>query len=131
ASAVLVFVVASVTSHRLLRLSVPAAIGAVGVYLMVDDRSAAEASSDDYAADSAEKVDGALSLIREIQKLSRDVSSPSARHSLQQAVESVPELLTRVRTTAPNSLYSSASQIGGHLVSLVGVLRQYLDIQRK
>jgi hypothetical protein len=43
----------------------------------------------------------------------------------------VPELLDRVRANSPNSLYSSASHIGGHLASLTGAVRQYLDIQRK
>src|SRR5262249_17778631 len=45
--------------------------------------------------------------------------------------ETVPELFARTRATAPDSLYSTASQLGAHLESLRGVVVQYLDIQRK
>lgn len=107
-----------------------AALSALGVYLMLDSRTASEVRDDEYGADADRKVDEVVRAAKEVRKLSRDVASPSVKHLLQQAAEFVPELLDRVRATSPNSLYSSASQLGAHLQSLLGVVRQYLDIQR-
>jgi hypothetical protein len=107
-----------------------AAVSAVGVYLMLDSRTAAQVRDDEYGADADRKADEVARTVREIRKLSRDVASPTVRHLLQQSADHVPELLNRVRATSPNSLYSSASQLGAHLQSLLGVVRQYLDIQR-
>jgi hypothetical protein len=104
---------------------------ALGAYLMLDDRSPHQVSDDDYEQDAERKMDEALSVIRDIRKRLKEVASPGARHSLQQACETVPELLARVKATSPNGLYSSASQLSAHLSSLSGVLIQYLDIQRK
>ena len=55
----------------------------------------------------------------------------TARAALEQSADHVTELFERVRAKAPNSLYSTASQLNGHLSSLEGVLGQYLDIQSK
>ncbi|MFC7240942.1 hypothetical protein ACFQO7_00485 [Catellatospora aurea] len=107
-----------------------AAVSALGVYLMLDSRTASQVRDDEYGADADRKADEVVRAAKEIRKLSRDVASPSVKHLLQQAAEFVPELLDRVRATSPNSLYSSASQLGAHLQSLLGVVRQYLDIQR-
>jgi len=104
---------------------------ALGIYLMLDDRTLNQVSDDTYEHDAERKVDEALDVIREIRKHLKEVSSPSAKHSLQQACETVPELMSRVKATSPNGLYSSASQLAAHLSSLSGVLTQYLDIQRK
>ncbi|GIF90798.1 hypothetical protein Cch02nite_42420 [Catellatospora chokoriensis] len=107
-----------------------AALCALGVYLMLDSRTTSQVRDDEYGADADRKADEVVRAAKEIRKLSRDVASPSVKHLLQQAAEFVPELLERVRATSPNSLYSSASQLGAHLQSLHGVVRQYLDIQR-
>jgi hypothetical protein len=124
-SAVVIFAGIYLLTESLLWSALVAAAGAVGVYLMMDARTPKQVESDTYAEDAERKV------VREVRKLSRDVTSTSARGSLESACQYVPELLDRVRTNSPNSLYSSASQIGGHLASLVGAVRQYLDIQRK
>jgi hypothetical protein len=130
-SAVAVFVGVFVVTGSLLWSPVIAAAGALGVYLMLDARTVRQVLSDDYADDAEHKMAEALQLVRELRKLSRDVTSPAARGSLESACQYVPELLNRVKANSPNSLYSSASQIGGHLSSLLGAVRQYLDIQRK
>jgi hypothetical protein len=130
-SAVVIFAGIYLLTESLLWSALVAAAGAVGVYLMMDARTPKQVESDTYAEDAERKVDETLRLVREVRKLSRDVTSTSARGSLESACQYVPELLDRVRTNSPNSLYSSASQIGGHLASLVGAVRQYLDIQRK
>ena len=108
-----------------------AALAALGLYLMLDDRTPNQVRDDDYAQDADRKVEEVLRTVREIRGSPARSLSPSAKHSLQQACDYVPELLTRVRQTSPNSLYSSASQLGAHLTSLAGVVDQYLDIQRK
>jgi hypothetical protein len=130
-AAVIIFAAVFVLTESLLWSALVAAAGAIGVYLMMDARTRKQVESDTYADDAEQKVDETLRLVREIRKLSRDVTSTAARGSLESACQYVPELLDRVRTNSPNSLYSSASQIGAHLASLVGVVRQYLDIQRK
>jgi len=104
---------------------------AIGAYLMLDDRTPNQVSDDDYEQDAERKTDEALGVIRDIRRRLKEISSPTARHSLQQACDTVPELLARVKATSPNGLYSSASQLSAHLSSLSGVLTQYLDIQRK
>ncbi|MEV0805352.1 hypothetical protein [Micromonospora sp. NPDC050200] len=104
---------------------------AIGLYLMVDDRTAARIDSDSYADDANARVDEALRVLRGIERLSRDVGRPEARRAIQDACRYVPELFDRVRDRSPDSLYSTAAQVGGHLRSLDGVVRQYLDIQRQ
>lgn len=108
-----------------------AALASLGLYLMLDDRTPVEVSDGEYAEDASRKMDDALKAVRHIKSLLPQVQSPSVKHSLQQACEVVPELLNRVRKTAPNSLYSSAATLNGHLLSLTGVIEQYLDIQAK
>jgi hypothetical protein len=130
-AAVAVFGLVYAFTSSLLWAPILAVAAAIGVYLMLDDRSRAQVSSDSYADEAQEKVDEALKLIRGIERLAKDVNTPGARKALESACHYVPELFARVRAKAPNSLYSTASQIGGHLRSLDGAVRQYIDIQRQ
>lgn len=130
-AAVVVFAAVFALTSSLLWAPILAVVAAIGVYLMLDDRTQAQASSDDYADEAREKVEEALKVIRGIERLARDVRAPNARKALEAACHYVPELFERVRAKSPNSLYSTASQIGGHLRSLDGAVRQYLDIQRQ
>ena len=130
-AAVAVFGIVFALTRSVLWSPILAVAAAFGVYLMLDDRSQAQASSDDYADEAQQKVDEALKLIRGIERLARDVKAPGARKALESACHYVPELFARVRAKSPNSLYSTASQIGGHLQSLDGAVRQYLDIERQ
>jgi hypothetical protein len=129
--AVVVFVVVFLVTRSLLWPPLLALAAALGAYLMLDDRSTRQVASDDYAADARERVAEALSRVRRIRELSRSVASHAARLALEQSASHVTELFDRVRAKAPNSLYSTASQLNGHLSSLEGVLSQYLDIQAK
>jgi hypothetical protein len=129
--AVAVFTVMYLITGSLLASPVLAAVAALGAYLMLDDRTPVQVSDDRYEQDAERKVDEALEVIGDIRKRLKEVASPGAKHSLQQACDTVPELLSRVKATSPSSLYSSASQLSAHLSSLSGVLVQYLDIQRK
>jgi hypothetical protein len=129
--AIAVFAVVFVLTRSLLWPPLLAAAAAVGAYLMLDDRSRLRVQSDTYADEAQAKVDEALKVVRGIERLNRDVRGPAARTALESACRYVPELFDRVRAKSPNSLYSTASQIAGHLTSLDGAVRQYLDIQRK
>jgi hypothetical protein len=117
-------------SGSLLWSPIVAIVAALGLYLMIDDRSHVEVADDTYAEDAQRKTDEVLKLVKEIGRLAKDVRSPSARGSLESACRLVPELLNRVKANSPNGLFSSASQLGAHLSSLHGVLTQYLEIQR-
>jgi hypothetical protein len=108
-------------------LALPAALG---VYFMVDDRTPAQVDGDTYVEDAERKVEAALRVVHDVRRLSREVTAPAARAALEGACRYVPELFERVRAKSPDSLYSTASQIGGHLESLHGAVRQYLDVQR-
>jgi hypothetical protein len=130
-AAVAVFAGVFVVTTSLLWSPLLAVAAAFGVYLMLDDRPAARVQSDTYADEAQDKVEDALRVLRGIERLSRDLHAPAARAALESACRYVPELFQRVRAQSPNSLYSTASQIGGHLSSLDGAVRQYLDIQRK
>ena len=129
--AVLVFAGVFAFTRSLLWAPLLALAAAVGVYFMLDDRTPLQAQSEDYAEEARDKVDEALKVVRGIERLSKDVQAPAARAALESACHVVPELFERVEAKSPNSLYSTASQIGGHLRSLDGAVRQYLDIQRK
>jgi hypothetical protein len=130
-TAVAVFGVLFLFTHSFLWAPLLAVVAAFGVYFMLDDRSPAEVADGDYAEDANDRAGDVLRIVKQVKGLLNQVQSPAVRHSLQQACEAVPELLTRVRKTAPNTLYSSASTLYGHLVSLSGVVEQYLDIQNK
>jgi hypothetical protein len=130
-AAVVVFAAVFAITSSLLWAPILAVAAAIGVYFMLDDRSAVQAQSEDYAEEARAKVDEALKVVRGIERLSREVQAPAARRALESACHYVPELFDRVQAKSPNSLYSTASQIGGHLRSLDGAVRQYLDIQRK
>lgn len=129
-AAVAVFAGVFVVTQSLLWSPILAGAAALGLYLMIDGRRPHEVSDDEYEADADRKVEEALRAIREIRKQINSIQSPSARHLLQQSCDYVPELLDRVKKRSPNSLYSSASQMGAHVASLAGVVTQYLDIQR-
>src|SRR5262249_49187239 len=107
-AAVAVFAVVFLLTGSLLWSPLLAVAGALGVYLMLDDRSALRAQSDSYADEAQGKVEEALRIVRGIQKLSRDVRAPAARAALESACRYVPELFERVRVKSPNSLYSTA-----------------------
>src|SRR5262249_7102552 len=107
-AAIAVFAVVFVATGSLLWSPLLAVAAAVGVYLMLDDRSAVRVQSDRYADDAQDKVDEALGLLRGVERLSRDVHAPAARSALEAACRYVPELFDRVRAKAPNSLYSTA-----------------------
>ncbi|MEO3924167.1 hypothetical protein ABGB07_09955 [Micromonosporaceae bacterium B7E4] len=130
-TAVAVFAGMFVLTGSFLWAPLLAVAAAVGVYLMIDDRSPAQARSDDYVDEARAKVGEALSILRGIERLSPEVRAPTARAALESACRYVPELFDRVQAKSPNSLYSTASQIIGHLGSLEGAVRQYLDIQRE
>ncbi|MFJ6195404.1 hypothetical protein [Micromonospora sp. NPDC092111] len=108
-----------------------AAAAALGLYLMLDDRTAAKVDRDSYADDARARVEEALRVLHGIERLSHDVARPEARRALADSCRYVPELFDRVRDRSPDRLYSTAAQVGGHLRSLDGVVRQYLDIQRQ
>lgn len=130
-TAAVVFIGAFLATRSLLWSPLLAAVASIGVYMMLDDRSAAQVRDSEYAEDADRKADEALLVVRKIKSLLNGVNSPTVKHSLQEACEHVPELLTRVKQTSPNSLYSTASQLAAHLSSLEDVVEQYLDIQRK
>src|SRR6266480_7402830 len=130
AAAVVVFFGVFLFTRSLLWPPLLAGVAAFGVYLMVDDRSPVKVESDNYAEEADQKVGDALRTVKELQRLARDVQRPPARAALEGACRYVPELFERVKAKSPNSLYSTASQIGGHLTSLEGAVKQYLDIQR-
>ncbi len=130
-AAVAVFAGGYALTRSLLWPPLLAAAAALGAHLMLDDRSAARAGSDDYGQQAREKVDAAVSALGRIERLSGGIRDPQARTALQTAARTVPELFDRVRETSPNSLYSTASQLGGHVASLDAVVRRYLDIQDK
>lgn len=130
-AAVVLFTGAFVLTGSLIWSPLVAVAGALGLYLMLDSRTPGQVRDDAYAEDAEHKMAEALQLVRDIRKLSREVTSTAARGSLELACQYVPELLERVKVSSPNSLYSSASQMSAHLASLHGALTQYLDIQRK
>ncbi|MFG1801463.1 5-bromo-4-chloroindolyl phosphate hydrolysis family protein [Micromonospora carbonacea] len=130
-AAVAVFAVVFRATGSLIWSPLLAVGGAIGLYLMIDDRSAARVDSDSYADDARGRVEEALRVVHGIERLGRDVRHPEARRALEDACRYVPELFDRVRDRSPDSLYSTAAQVGGHLRSLDGVVRQYLDIQRQ
>lgn len=131
AAAVAAFTGIFLISGSLVWSPIVALVAALGVYLMIDDRSRVEVADDSYAEDAQRKTEEVLRLVKEIARLTREVRSPAARGSLETACRLVPELLNRVKSSSPNGVFSSASQLGAHLTSLHGVLTQYLDIQRK
>jgi hypothetical protein len=129
-AAIAIFAGAFVLTRSLLWSPLLAAVGAVGLYLMIDSRRPHEVSDDEYEEDAERKVDDVLRIVKEIRKSAEGVISLPVRQTLQQSCDYVPELLNRVRTGSPSTLFSSASQLGAHLTSLAGALKQYLDIQR-
>ncbi|PSK65505.1 hypothetical protein B0E53_02562 [Micromonospora sp. MH33] len=131
AAAVTTFAAVFLATDSLIWAPLLALATAIGLYLMIDDRTPARVDSDSYADDARGRVEEALRVVRGIERLARDVRRPEARSALTDACRYVPELFDRVRDRSPDSLYSTAAQVGGHLRSLDGVVRQYLDIQRQ
>lgn len=88
-------------------------------------------ADDEYVEDANRKVSEALRLVAKIRNASDQITSERARSELAAACGYVAELFERIRVTAPNSLYSTASQIGAHLASLDEVVTRYVDIQSR
>ncbi|MDM4719324.1 hypothetical protein QTQ03_06825 [Micromonospora sp. WMMA1363] len=130
-AAVVAFVATLAITDSLLWSPLLAAGTALGLYLMLDDRTAARVDRDSYADEARVRVEEALGVIRGIERLSGEVRRAEARRALEDACRYVPELFERVRERSPDNLYSTAAQVGGHLRSLDGAVRQYLDIQRQ
>ncbi len=131
AAAVGAFTLVFTLTDSLLWSPLLAAAIALGLYLMLDDRTATRVQQDTYADEARDRVDEALRVLRGIERHARDVRQPEARRALEDACRYVPELFDRVRDRSPDSLYSTAARMGGHLHSLDGAVRQYLDIQRQ
>ncbi|MFC4148075.1 hypothetical protein ACFO0M_17620 [Micromonospora mangrovi] len=131
AATVAAFTLVFALTSSLLWAPLLAAGSGLGLYLMLDDRTRVHADQDAYADEARDRVAEALRVLRGIERLTRDVDQPDARRALTDACRYVPELFDRVRDRSPNSLYSTAAQMGGHLRSLDGAVRQYLDIQRQ
>lgn len=115
-----------------LRLGGPLIFGvlaAIGVQVLLG-RTPAQISDDAYADDARGKVDVCLDLVRRIGRAGRDLASPRMRDVTGRIAHVVPELLRRVETTSPTSVYSSASQWEGHLTSLLGVVTTYGDVEQ-
>ncbi len=102
---------------------------ALGVYLMLDDRSEEQVELDSYREKTDAKVDETLLRVREITHSSEKVQNEIARQVLTKACRDVPILLNSIRDKSPDRLYSTASDIGMHIESLQQALRTYLEIQ--
>lgn len=116
----------------LLQVGVPAALAAVaatGVAVMLG-RTPAEITDDAYASDADGVARKAQATMDAVTRAARDIGSAAVRDDVAQIAKQVPELLRRTRAEAPNSLYSSASALDGHLTSLLGVVTQYADLER-
>lgn len=102
---------------------------ALGVYLMLDDRSEEQVELDNYREKTAVKVDETILRVREIAHLSEKIQDEITRQVLTKACRDVPILLNDIRDKSPDRLYSTASDIGMHIESLRQALRTYLEIQ--
>ncbi|WP_026928230.1 5-bromo-4-chloroindolyl phosphate hydrolysis family protein [Granulicoccus phenolivorans] len=114
------------------QLGVPAAaaaIAAVGAYLMLAG-TARQAEADTYQAEAQAKVASVRRILRQITTSGSRIRDAELRADLDRACQVVPELLDRIAETDPNSLYSSASRLEGHVQSLQGLVEQYADIER-
>lgn len=101
---------------------------AVGVSLVMW-RSPAQISDDSYNDDAEDKVRSCRRIVDEISSQGRSLHSASMKSLVQQISKVVPDLLDRVKRASPSSLYSSASQLEGHLRSLSGVVSTYCDVE--
>lgn len=120
-------------SDLLVRLLAPAglaAVAAVGVQFMLS-RTASEQKQDDYADMARDKVRNIYELLDQALKAARRVANPRLRDGIQLARTQVPELLARIESNDPTSLYSSASKFEGHVASLVGLVTKYADIEAR
>lgn len=116
----------------LIRLGAPAVFGLLaggGVHLALG-RTPAQIRDDAYDDDARGKVQECLDLVRQVEKAGKGVRSPHMRDDVSRVANVVPELLRRVQATAPTSAYSSASQLQGHLSSLLGVVTTFTDVER-
>jgi hypothetical protein len=130
-AAVGVFLAVFVPTGSLVLSPLLAGAAAIGVYLMVDDRNLNQVVEDNYEDEANRKVKRVLRQLETVEDRIGRITDRDARRSLELACRYVPELVNRVRDTAPNSLYSTASQLSGHLTSLDGVAVRYLDIQAR
>lgn len=116
----------------LLQVAAPALlalVAAVGVKIALG-RTPAEITDDAYRDDAEAQSRRTRATLGLVLEASRKVSSASMREDLNKIGTQVPELLRRTAEESPNSLYSSAATLNGHLQSLLGVVRQYADIER-
>lgn len=109
--------------------AVLAAIAATGVAVMLG-RTPAQITDDAYHGDAAAIARTAEDTMAAVVRAARPIGSARLRDDIDQIRRQVPELLRRTREESPNSLYSSASSLNGHLTSLLGVVTQYADIER-
>ncbi|MEL4358652.1 MULTISPECIES: 5-bromo-4-chloroindolyl phosphate hydrolysis family protein [unclassified Luteococcus] len=114
---------------RLLGPAVLAVMAAGGTKLMLL-RSAAEITDEAYRDDARGQLEACEDLVERIRQHARQVQSRSLRNEVERMAQVVPELLRRVQRTSPTSLYSSSSQLRGHLESLDGVVSTFADIER-
>lgn len=115
-----------------IRLAGPAALAllaALGTRLVLH-RSPAEITDDAYHDDARGQVEACLDLVGQIRRDAKQLRSPSMHAEVDRMAQVVPELLRRVERTSPTSLYSSASQLRGHLGSLQGVVTTFADIEQ-
>lgn len=129
---VVMFVVLAGASP-LVRLLVPAGLGllaAIGVGVLLVPTTA-QIRDAEYASDAKDRAAACRALLRQIAQEAGTLHSPSMRQLVRQTQQVVPDLLDRVAATSPTSLYSSASQLEGHLQSLLGVVRTYVDVEAK
>lgn len=135
AAAVLVFVglfVGLAGAEVLLRLALPAVLAAgaaIGVRVMTRP-SRPELIAQEYRDNALDKVHEARDLVRSLSAAAIKVHNQKMRAAIDQSVRTVPELLRRVEQQSPDTLYSSAGQVGLHLESLVGVVEKYADIEK-
>lgn len=107
-----------------------AALTAVGVHLMTRP-TAAQIDQDAYHRDAATKVNQITTELSRIESHAYRISNLNVQAALVRASATVRELLDRLAETQPTSLYSSASTLHGHVSSLVGLVEQYVDIERQ
>ncbi|WCC79352.1 hypothetical protein O6R08_07375 [Cutibacterium equinum] len=101
---------------------------AVGVSLVMW-RSPAQITDDSYNDDAEDKVRSCHRIVDEITSQGRSLDSASMKSLVRQISKVVPDLLDRVKEASPSALYSTASQLEGHLRSLSGVVNTYRDVE--
>lgn len=133
AAAAAIFVVLFVLlwgSDMWLQLAAPALfglLGGVGVKLMVG-RDQKQIADDTYRDDARALANQVRAEMGRIHSMIPAIPDPQIQAALARASRTVPELLDRVEEDQPTSLYSSASRLQGHVSSLTGVVKSYMDL---